>query len=202
MATGARTAAPQIVSNPVAGMQDGNNTSMSAALYTNLYLGSFYMGGIRSWHVQELAASTPQNQGGNDRLEAVPGMRYHTFSIVRNPIRGRQVRDMMARIYKTVADIDFRKLPVDIRIHQIFLSASGHQQFENRWRTIRTGFITQCDDGEDDPNALQSETISGWAMAQQHSGDSVQSLGPHSYLLGNAGDLSKFSQVAPIAKAF
>ena len=191
----------QIIQKPPSNMEDSNASYMRSAQFTNIYLATYFLGGITTFRMNETNGNTFVNNIGNDWLELRPGMRQFAVSFSRNQIRGKTFRDMMGEVYTTADDIDGRALPVDMRIHQCFQSVSGGKTFEDTWITVRTAFFTNIDDEIPDPTALRSESVSFIAKGCDFSGTGVRSYGVQRYLLGSSDDIARFDSNAQYTSA-
>jgi len=160
-----RTQNPELVG---AGYSDDDRTQGQHARYLNIYFATEVIGGLQAWRQAHRTGSRFQPQGGSDRLEFIPGARWVTMTFRRNSIRGNSILDIVARItgLPQGSDVDFRELTFTTYQHFLYQSLTGKSTFENSQYGFYACYITDYDQGYDDPEGEVTE--SGTMITQRY----------------------------------
>lgn len=179
----------QIIQDPINWAVEGRHTAGRSARYIQIYINDIFTGGATNVSWDESNGSHFMAQIGNDSLEVVPGVRSVSGQISRWQIRGKDFRQMMAQLYGTVGDIDFRELPFDMRLHFIYTSpqggtAQGGNTYEDAWWILHDCIVTSYGFRVPDQTSLLEDSVSFICKAVESWDEEGSHLGAAGYLYG------------------
>jgi hypothetical protein len=182
----ARNLRQEIIATPAVGMGDGNHTTGRSGLYMRAYINNTFIGGLESFSFDENTGVTFRRQIGNSFNEPEPNPYDVSGSFTRFQIRGKTLRQIMAGIYSQMAWIDFRALPVSLRIHQLYQSASGQTTFEDTLTILHDVWFTRVSESQPNETGNRMETVQFVARGVEEKGKNITTLNIHGYMLGGA----------------
>ena len=182
-----RSLRQQMLTTPPPGLTDNNQTTFQSTVFTQVYIYNQLVGGMMDIAHTENNNTSLQGQMGNDRQEYRPGPRIVTWSMTRNVVRGRSIKDILAQVFPDIADVDFRFLQFPVTIHQFQQTLSGlGDPIEDTHEELVDALITSYSSNRSDAYGFRQETISGQARGTRVGGKGgVVSLNAHSSLYGN-----------------
>lgn len=183
----------QIIQTPAGGLGDGNHTQGRSARFLQAYIGKTFVGGAQSIRWSMTNGVRHQAQIGNDQLETVPGVRDYSGTITRFQVRGKDIMEMFVDMFNSSSDVDFREMPVDVRLYYVYQSITGNTTFEKTYWVLKDVNFSGYDWSADDPTSLLNENVPFIAKAVERVRYNKRRIAPHGYLYAPGMTDSQFN---------